>query len=136
MTIIVIINRKMKNIIVSLVLIILANPNEVRSEIKLASEWNGGIYKIIPWNRSEITLLHKSAVQISTIFSSTGSFDHDLGRGFQLYIDGEKAVTLKGDKISEEFQALVDDYVAKTYAPGVVRKAGNRRKEIPIKQVG
>ncbi len=52
-----------------------------------------------------------------------------------VYIDGEKAVTLKGDKIAEEFQTLVDDYVAKTYAPGAVRKTTSRRKEIPIKQI-
>ena len=52
-----------------------------------------------------------------------------------VYIDGEKAVTLKGDKIAEEFQTLVDDYVARTYAPGAVRKTTNRRKEIPIKQI-
>jgi (E)-4-hydroxy-3-methylbut-2-enyl-diphosphate synthase len=50
-----------------------------------------------------------------------------------VYIDGEKAVTLKGDKIAEEFQALVDEYVAKTYAPGVERKSVSRKKEIPIK---
>jgi (E)-4-hydroxy-3-methylbut-2-enyl-diphosphate synthase len=52
-----------------------------------------------------------------------------------VYIDGEKAVTLKGDHIAEEFQALVDDYVAKTYAPGAERKAVTRKKEIPIKQI-
>jgi (E)-4-hydroxy-3-methylbut-2-enyl-diphosphate synthase len=52
-----------------------------------------------------------------------------------VYIDGEKAVTLKGDRIAEEFQALVDDYVAKNYAPGAVRKASTRKKEIPIKQI-
>ena len=52
-----------------------------------------------------------------------------------VYIDGEKAVTLKGDKIAAEFQVLVDDYVARTYAPGAVRKSSNRRKEIPIKQI-
>ncbi len=52
-----------------------------------------------------------------------------------VYIDGEKAVTLKGDKIAEEFTDLVNSYVAKTYAPGAVRKAFVRRKEIPIKQV-
>ena len=50
-----------------------------------------------------------------------------------VYIDGEKAVTLKGDKIAEEFQALVDEYVAKTYAPGAERKSVSRKKEIPIK---
>jgi (E)-4-hydroxy-3-methylbut-2-enyl-diphosphate synthase len=52
-----------------------------------------------------------------------------------VYIDGEKAITLKGDKIAEEFTALVNDYVAKTYAPGAERKTVMRRKEIPIKQV-
>jgi (E)-4-hydroxy-3-methylbut-2-enyl-diphosphate synthase len=50
-----------------------------------------------------------------------------------VYIDGEKAVTLKGDKIAEEFQTLVDEYVAKTYAPGAERKSVSRKKEIPIK---
>jgi (E)-4-hydroxy-3-methylbut-2-enyl-diphosphate synthase len=52
-----------------------------------------------------------------------------------VYIDGEKAVTLKGDRIAEEFQALVDEYVAKNYAPGAVRKTTTRKKEIPIKQI-
>ena len=52
-----------------------------------------------------------------------------------VYIDGEKAVTLKGDRIAEEFHALVDDYVAKNYAAGATRKAKSRKKEIPIKQI-
>ena len=52
-----------------------------------------------------------------------------------VYIDGEKAVTLKGDHIAEEFHALVDDYVAKNYAVGAVRKTTSRKKEISIKQV-
>jgi (E)-4-hydroxy-3-methylbut-2-enyl-diphosphate synthase len=33
-----------------------------------------------------------------------------------VYIDGEKGPTLKGEHIAEEFQALVESYVAKTYA--------------------
>jgi (E)-4-hydroxy-3-methylbut-2-enyl-diphosphate synthase len=33
-----------------------------------------------------------------------------------VYIDGEKGPTLKGERIAEEFQALIDDYVARTYA--------------------
>jgi len=37
-----------------------------------------------------------------------------------VFIDGVKAVTLRGDKIAEEFQAIVLDYVAKRYAPAVV----------------
>ncbi len=50
-----------------------------------------------------------------------------------VFIDGEKAVTLKGDRIAEEFQALVEDYVKKNYAMGAARKATSRKKEIPIK---
>jgi (E)-4-hydroxy-3-methylbut-2-enyl-diphosphate synthase len=32
-----------------------------------------------------------------------------------VYIDGEKGPTLKGDRIAEEFQALVENYIATTY---------------------
>jgi (E)-4-hydroxy-3-methylbut-2-enyl-diphosphate synthase len=32
-----------------------------------------------------------------------------------VYVDGEKTVTLKGGRIAEEFQAIVDDYVRATY---------------------
>ncbi len=34
-----------------------------------------------------------------------------------VYEDGAKTVTLKGDRIAEEFQELVERYVARTYAP-------------------
>jgi (E)-4-hydroxy-3-methylbut-2-enyl-diphosphate synthase len=33
-----------------------------------------------------------------------------------VYIDGEKGPTLKGERIAEEFQALVEEYVSRTYA--------------------
>ncbi|MGE5716135.1 MAG: flavodoxin-dependent (E)-4-hydroxy-3-methylbut-2-enyl-diphosphate synthase, partial [Acidobacteriota bacterium] len=32
-----------------------------------------------------------------------------------VYVDGEKTVTLKGERIAEEFQQIVDDYVRATY---------------------
>jgi (E)-4-hydroxy-3-methylbut-2-enyl-diphosphate synthase len=32
-----------------------------------------------------------------------------------VYVDGEKTVTLKGDRIAQEFQNIVDDYVRRTY---------------------
>jgi len=32
-----------------------------------------------------------------------------------VYVDGEKGPTLKGEHIAEEFQSLVEDYIAKTY---------------------
>ena len=52
-----------------------------------------------------------------------------------VYVDGEKSVTLKGDRIAEEFQALVDDYVRRTYAPGARPASRMRKKEIPIRAV-
>jgi (E)-4-hydroxy-3-methylbut-2-enyl-diphosphate synthase len=33
-----------------------------------------------------------------------------------VYVDGEKGPTLKGEHIAEEFQSLVEEYIAKTYA--------------------
>ena len=47
-----------------------------------------------------------------------------------VYVDGAKTVTLKGERIAEEFQALVEEYVRKNYAPGAAR---SRARQIPIK---
>jgi (E)-4-hydroxy-3-methylbut-2-enyl-diphosphate synthase len=33
-----------------------------------------------------------------------------------VYVDGEKGPTLKGERIAEEFQTMVEEYIAKTYA--------------------
>src|ERR1700693_5459650 len=35
-----------------------------------------------------------------------------------VYVDGEKTVTLKGERIAEEFQAIVEEYVRANYGPG------------------
>src|SRR5690606_16375421 len=53
-----------------------------------------------------------------------------------VYVDGERTVTLKGDHIAEEFQAIVENYVARRYGqeqgaepprrPGVVSRQTNR----------
>jgi (E)-4-hydroxy-3-methylbut-2-enyl-diphosphate synthase len=40
-----------------------------------------------------------------------------------VYIDGEKGPTLKGERIAEEFQALVEDYVARTYGRDAAEKS-------------
>jgi len=47
-----------------------------------------------------------------------------------VYVDGVKTVTLKGGRIAEEFQALVEAYVQKNYAPGAARV---RARRIPVK---
>ena len=45
-----------------------------------------------------------------------------------VYVDGEKTVTLKGARIAEDFQAIVEDYVRRHFAPGAARP-----RRIPIK---
>jgi (E)-4-hydroxy-3-methylbut-2-enyl-diphosphate synthase len=53
-----------------------------------------------------------------------------------VFVDGEKTVTLKGDRIAEEFQAIVEDYVRRRYSPGVARDEGRGargEKTIPIR---
>ena len=61
-----------------------------------------------------------------------------------VYVDGQKTVTLKGDHIAEEFQAIVDDYVNRRYgAGGAGRKnpapaeldSESIRKIVPIKAI-
>ena len=54
---------------------------------------------------------------------------------YVVFVDGEKTVTLKGDNISKEFQAIVEDYVHKNYAAGgklCVANLQNKPKTIPI----
>lgn len=48
-----------------------------------------------------------------------------------VYIDGEKAMTLRGDNISAEFTKLVDDYVAKKY-PARTTNSPKLARTIPI----
>ena len=39
-----------------------------------------------------------------------------------VFIDGKKAMTLRGDRIAEEFQAIVEDYVQRTYGQTEAQK--------------
>lgn len=56
-----------------------------------------------------------------------------------VFVDGEKTVTLKGDAIAEEFQAIVEDYVRNNYAEGGKLRqeytAVSAAKTIPIRAV-
>ncbi len=49
-----------------------------------------------------------------------------------VFVDGEKTVTLKGERIAEEFQAIVDEYVRTRYAPGAAPRNAQRKKTIAI----
>jgi len=52
-----------------------------------------------------------------------------------VYVDGVKTVTLKGDRIAEEFQQRVEEYVRTTYGEGgrLRRDAPEKKRNIPIK---
>lgn len=51
-----------------------------------------------------------------------------------VFVDGQKTVTLKGDAIAEEFQAIVEEYVQTHYSEGGVLR--REYKVIPLKAVG
>ncbi len=50
-----------------------------------------------------------------------------------VYVDGQKTVTLKGEHIAEEFQAIVEEYVRSHYDPSRVAPRVSRLKDIPIR---
>ncbi len=50
-----------------------------------------------------------------------------------VFVDGEKTVTLKGDAIAQDFQSIVEHYVAQNYAEG--GKLRSQSKIIPIQSV-
>ncbi len=55
-----------------------------------------------------------------------------------VFVDGEKTVTLKGNHIAEEFQAIVEDYVQQNYAEGGKLRqptVTQATRTIPIKAV-
>jgi (E)-4-hydroxy-3-methylbut-2-enyl-diphosphate synthase len=51
-----------------------------------------------------------------------------------VYVDGEKTVTLKGERIAEEFQAIVEEYVRTHYGEGAAqRQRASGLQSIPIR---
>ena len=59
-----------------------------------------------------------------------------------VFVDGEKTVTLKGDRIAEEFQSIVEDYVKARYGSSrlaqsdsstALRDNASRLKSIPVR---
>jgi len=49
-----------------------------------------------------------------------------------VYVDGEKTVTLKGERIAEEFQAIVESYVQANYAEGGKLRRDNKIISITV----
>ena len=52
-----------------------------------------------------------------------------------VFVDGEKTVTLKGDNIAQDFQAIVENYVQSNYAEGGKLRVSTTQKTIPIQVV-
>ncbi|MGB4811229.1 MAG: flavodoxin-dependent (E)-4-hydroxy-3-methylbut-2-enyl-diphosphate synthase [Methylophilaceae bacterium] len=52
-----------------------------------------------------------------------------------VFVDGEKTVTLKGDHIAQEFQAIVENYVQKNYVEGGKLRLAVAPKTISIKPI-
>ncbi len=52
-----------------------------------------------------------------------------------VFVDGEKTVTLKGEHIAQEFQAIVAQYVQENFAPGGRLRREQASKVIPIQAV-
>jgi (E)-4-hydroxy-3-methylbut-2-enyl-diphosphate synthase len=54
-----------------------------------------------------------------------------------VYVDGEKTVTLKGERIAEEFQQLVENYVRANFGPGGKRRRPRaaQARQIRVKAV-
>ncbi|HEX7402836.1 MAG TPA: flavodoxin-dependent (E)-4-hydroxy-3-methylbut-2-enyl-diphosphate synthase [Usitatibacter sp.] len=50
-----------------------------------------------------------------------------------VYVDGVKTVTLKGERIAEEFQAIVDAYVSSHYGDARAVPRASRLESIPIR---
>src|SRR6059058_126677 len=50
-----------------------------------------------------------------------------------VFVDGKKTVTLKGERIAEEFQAIVEDYVRSHYDASSAAPTASRLKSIPIR---
>ncbi|HSN19296.1 MAG TPA: flavodoxin-dependent (E)-4-hydroxy-3-methylbut-2-enyl-diphosphate synthase, partial [Usitatibacter sp.] len=50
-----------------------------------------------------------------------------------VYVDGRKTVTLKGERIAEEFQALVEEYVRTHYGEGAAPRDRPGIESIPIR---
>ena len=50
-------------------------------------------------------------------------------------MDGQKTVTLKGGHIADEFQAIVEAYVAKTYGEGGRLRRAREVPAAPVRKV-
>lgn len=82
-------------------------------------------YQMPEWRKQYIGVADMTVAVMGCVVNGPGESKHaNIGISLPgtgerpvapVYIDGEKGPTLKGEHIAEEFQALVEDYVTRTY---------------------
>jgi len=93
---------------------------------ELAQKIQGHIRQQMPeWRKQFVGVEDMSVAVMGCVVNGPGESKHaNIGISLPgsgerpvapVYIDGAKGPTLKGERIAEEFQTLVDEYVAKTY---------------------
>ena len=94
----------------------------------LAQQIQGHIRHRMPeWKRRHLGVEEMTVAVMGCVVNGPGESKHaNIGISLPgtgerpvapVYEDGEKTVTLKGERIAEEFQALVEAYVARSYPP-------------------
>ena len=93
---------------------------------QLAKEINGYILKQMPlWRKSYPGVEELKVAVMGCVVNGPGESKHaNIGISLPgtgeapkapVYIDGQHAITLKGENIAEDFQKMLDDYVKQTY---------------------
>jgi (E)-4-hydroxy-3-methylbut-2-enyl-diphosphate synthase len=82
-------------------------------------------HRMPEWRREHVGVEEMTVAVMGCVVNGPGESKHaNIGISLPgtgerpvapVYVDGEKGPTLKGERIAEEFQALVEDYVARTY---------------------
>jgi len=105
---------------------------------ELAKEIQGYIREKMPeWRRHYVGVEGMTVAVMGCVVNGPGESKHaNLGISLPgtgekpvapVYVDGEKAVTLKGDRIAEEFMTMVESYVRDRYGTEVAASPGRRR---------
>jgi (E)-4-hydroxy-3-methylbut-2-enyl-diphosphate synthase len=104
----------------------------------LAKEIQGYLREKMPdWRRHHVGVEGMTVAVMGCVVNGPGESKHaNLGISLPgtgekpvapVYVDGEKAVTLKGDRIAEEFMAMVERYVQAHYGREVAPSPGRNR---------
>ena len=95
---------------------------------ELAQKIQGHIRHRMPeWRKQRVGVADMTVAVMGCVVNGPGESKHaNIGISLPgtgehpvapVYEDGEKTVTLKGDRIAEEFQEMVERYIERTYSP-------------------